>query len=1146
MGIWNTLAARLWLGLAALAALAAAATLALAPAAADGHLANLNKLPDDIELILGIEGDTDLIVQADSEFTVTAALRYSVPRFSEPFDPYRRWVIPAATVGPSNLRMGGPLDWETGTSHRLTIAPQNLVGFVPLHVPTGNPRAFDERTIVALGGDAGGIATLYIYDAWSKKRVAAVTKPDSAMNNYFGLGSPTLSHGFSSNSVGVWHETDSLAWLFVSSPTDTVAGRANVGRVYIYRLDWSDDTLEEVTLVTTMEPPKSEFDNEWGTTNPIYYSTSMTLSRDGSTLAVTAERMNVMGAVYVYTRPDGPGQNWGDIRYEDGVKVTPVAIPSHGTSEADNAFTPTSMGRTGAHTDCDEYCSRAFSLIQGGTKELGVRYTALSADGRVLTTSASEKRFPFETPGGPTTFQGSSPHFRNDKGEAYVWVAPEGGWNAAPRADMDEDGNPKTLIPAKTDARAFNPETHYSPGPLRRITEPTAILVSRLWTETGNYGNWFSEGLGLSPDGTTVVADASNRWAFIFQRPSVESWRELDGGYMLPTATLTDAATGSTVQGNMQFSGDGSELAIANAVGTSAAPANTLYVFRRPADGIWKDISASDPSVEKRSGVRYVLKDGHDGSRVVFGHWQNAYASDGGCTSEVEDGIETVTCPIPLTNAKVIVPEGTADGIVTLAGQVTLQQEGVEDSEVTLESEELVIQIRDLTEVAEARLSLAENGQGTTSTSDDRPYPSAIARGEETRLQLQILNENEMPSATGSVASVVLATTRGALTSRVENGDCAGGSGRKDCRIPVAALTGANSDNLLIELAHTGQTGAATVWATVLSDEGETISSNRVTVNLTGPPASLAIEAPAAGVLNVNAEVSEGAEASGADTDRRDELTLSVTAADEAGFKVALPAGRPPAFVYDSDGKIVSSGISIEWPLGGDLPTLDAAGDQQVRINIDRAAANPLPNGEYTIRLRAGSLSAEQTFSVSGLPATLTLSGAEGTPALQQELTLTATIADASGEAVPDGTAVRWSETPVGTGVNLIQRSVERATSGGRASATYLVVAPGSTTVQATAGENDMASDVRLISIASTAPPPRARLADSLVSPNTLGGNAWVGRAPVRASALAAELPGQNVISVWQAGRWHRYSESGDGESTDFQIWPSSVLWFSR
>ena len=421
-----------------------------------------------------------------------------------------------------------------------------------------------------------------------------------------------------------------------------------------------------------------------------------------------------------------------------------------------------------------------------------------------------------------------------------------------------------------------------------------------------------------------------------------------------------------------------------------------------------------------------------------------------------------------------------------------------------------------------------------------------IERGEKTRLRLRILDENGLPAATGSVSHVLLTTTLGGLASLVENGDCSAGDGHSSCTIPAAAVNVQNADELLIELTHPGaSTGRAIVRATVLDAEGGVLSSNQVAVDMAGPPVALAIAAPRASVLNVNAEASEGAEAGGADTDRRDELTLAVTAADEAGAKVELPAGRPSAYIVDSAGRIVRNGVAVEWPLGGDNPTLDLAGNEQVRVDINRAATDPLPNGEYAIRLRAGRLAAEQTFSVSGPPASLTLSELQGAVGLQQEVRLTATVQDAAGEPVPDGTAVRWSETPLGVGVTIIQHSAERATKAGQASATYLVVAAGGTTVQAATGDDNAVADATLIYLAPPPAPPPS-LADSLTLPNTVGANTWVGPAPVRASALLAELPGLNVVSVWQGGRWHRYSEQGDGESTDFTIHPNSVIWFTR
>lgn len=49
----------------------------------------------------------------------------------------------------------------------------------------------------------------------------------------------------------------------------------------------------------------------------------------------------------------------------------------------------------------------------------------------------------------------------------------------------------------------------------------------------------------------------------------------------------------------------------------------------------------------------------------------------------------------------------------------------------------------------------------------------------------------------------------------------------------------------------------------------------------------------------------------------------------------------------------------------------------------------------------------------------------------------------------------------------------------------------------------------------------------------------------MRASALLAELPGLNTVSLWQGGRWHRYSEQAGPESIDFTIHPNSVIWFT-
>ena len=1145
------------LALGALIALLAAALLPFAPAAADEHLANLNKLPDDLQLVLGLEGDPDNIVQAGDEFTVTAALRFSAPRFAEPYDPYRRWVIPAASVGPSNLRLTGEPNWESSDFFkRLTIPETNLVGFQAITAPNNALiRAFDERTIVARTL-AGSSPQLQIYDAWTKQPAGTVTPPPGATagaGHGFGLGAVSLDVHQYSNSVGLWHETDSTAWMFVASPWDTVGDtegtHSRVGRVYVYRLEWAEFASSvEATLEATLEPDLAEVRNRHEHAIQAEYGSSLMVSRDGSTLAIAATKMNIIGAVYVYTRPDGPGQNWGDIRYEDGVKVTPVIVPSLGTSDANKPFTHTSTGRTSAATDCDAYCSRVSSFLETNNgpdlAEMGIRYIDLSADGRVLAVPASEKNFSMQTPGGSFAHSGSNTYYRDNKGEVYVYVAPEGGWNAAPRADRDADGNPKTLIPARTDARSFNPETHYSPGPLRRITAPDAVLVDQLWPNAQS--SYLGEGLAISPDGTTVVADGDYNApgiqgrAHIFQQSSVEAWQALEGGYMTPTAIIENVGDIPS-RGNMAFSSDHSEMAIVE------AEDSRVHVFRLPANGRWASGSIDDADeIARRGGVQWILKDGHNGAQVVFGQAGSIVTSDAGCTIEVVDGISTTTCPITLANAKVVVPKGTPDGTFTISGQVTVQQEDVAASKLTLR-DELEVRIGDVTEVAEARLELATDGRRTTSTADDRPFPSLIERGGKTRLRLQILDENGKPSPTGSVSNLLLTTTLGGLTSLVTSGACSGVSGGPSCTIPAAAVTGDNSDELLIELAHPGKpTGTARVWATVLGADGETLISNQVTIDLAGPPAALAIAPPAAALLGY--DPTEAA-------DLRNRAALVVSATDESGSRASVPDSRYSAKLTDPDGKTVAlTGANrkaeVVWPLRQGEDDADPLalrdGNPQARVTILAAKTTPLATGEYTLELSVGAgankLTATQTFNVAGGAAEVTLS-ADPSGEVEQgaSIIVTARVADASGAPSPDGTPVTFSEGASGVNAVLVLLSQSRQlTVGGEASITLRAVGRGRAWVRATADE---ASNLEVLTVAAPPPPP---LDDAIAALAVDTYSIWTDPRPTSAAELYDALEGVAQLSKWDGIEWLRYGETNgllNSGSVDFVIRRGEVLW---
>ena len=1119
-------AARRLLALGAMLGLLAALGLSLAPAAADGH-------PADLQLALSLADDSDNIVPPGGEFTVSAELR-----FSQPLSPTRRLILRV----PSALRLSGYLTWEGPTWHRNDIAQQWVAGGAPALTAVSDAgtalasnaevtaRALDGRTLVARASN--GPNNLYIFDAWNKRQAAIIEPPTGAAGQTFGKGQG--ERWFNPKSIAVWHETDETAWLFVGSGWDAVEGTNLVGQLWIYRLNWAADPLE-VTQVGKIAPPPSEFNNKQSG-GVAAYGTGVVISRDGSTLAVSSNEMNNIGAVYIYSRPDGEGQNWGDLKHADGVKVTPVATPSWGTSTT-RPFTPTSTGRTGAATDCDAYCSRVSAQTAGGAGRSDFLWAiALSADGGVLAVGAKSKRYPSDTPGG--SFTGGN----ENAGEAYIFLAPNGDWRTTPEVSG-------TLIPALTDATNFDPATHYSPGPARRVTEPAAVLLARPWASPQSNAH-FGHEVYMSLDGTTVAVSEHGRVQVrVFQRASAAAWA--GAGEVLPSATLNSGGNLAIRRGGLAISGDGSEVLVGDE--TNSGSTGRILVYSRPADGQWAGTFAVDdarvfwaPNARGNGRFgwpRYAL-DGERLATTETAEWVagsgDIWLSDSGCTLRTVDEQNLWRCPITLSNPTVTVPEGTEDGPFTITGRVTIEVAG-NRFEVSGSLEAMIGTVK---EVDTITLGLATDTKGTGATGDDTIYPSFIERGGKTRLRLQILNENGKSAAKGSISSVAVTTTLGGLSSLVENGACSGGSGRTICVIPTTALTGENTDELLVELAHTGTAGTATVWANVLDSEGERRSSNQVTIDVAGPPAALAISQPATALLGY--DPSEAA-------DQRNRAALVVSATDKDGNRASVPTTRYSAKLTGPDGKAVAlSGANakaqVEWPLRrGDDLVLNG-GNPQARVTIAAAAAAPLAAGEYTLELSAGSgtgrLTATQTFNVALSAAAVALS-VEPAGEIKEgaSIRFTAMVTDASGAAVPDGTPVDFSEQSTSPNAVLVLLSPSRQlTSGGEASVTVRAIGVGSAYVRA---EADSEAAIRSITVA---PPPPPSLDDAAGSLAVDSYSIWTGPRATMASELYALLEGVSQISKWDGVSWVSYGET-DGQlnsgSIDFSIQRGTVLWLS-
>lgn len=233
-----------------------------------------------------------------------------------------------------------------------------------------------------------------------------------------------------------------------------------------------------------------------------------------------------------------------------------------------------------------------------------------------------------------------------------------------------------------------------------------------------------------------------------------------------------------------------------------------------------------------------------------------------------------------------------------------------------------------------------------------------------------------------------------------------------------------------------------------------------------------------------------------------------------------------------------SSGATREFELG-DLRS-------KARLNVEAAADEPLAAGEYTLELRAGGLTARQTFRVSGGAASVTVAAPEGRLAVGEQVSVTATVSDADGNAVTDGTPVDWTASDSSGGATvLVQISANPTTMGGSSTSVWQVVGPGVSAVRASAG--GAAAEVRLVRV----PEPMAPVSPveylSSRAPGFLSG--WNGEGTTRASALLADLESIGGLLLWTPEGWLRYAVTSEGGlvpgSVDFEVVRGSVLWLS-
>ena len=666
------------------------------------------------------------------------------------------------------------------------------------------------------------------------------------------------------------------------------------------------------------------------------------------------------------------------------------------------------------------------------------------------------------------------------------------------------------VVPADGMTRTVNVALTYSVSAGTQAANPTRPWPTAASAQSGATPLW--------PHGT---AQAFEIYALTLRVSGSLEW-EANGRSSLKAAETADTGANAVAAGSVN-----TDAAIA--IVTTAAPAlNTNQVVCTPR------------TIDGTTTFRCALN------------------NTGAMATPASTGLQDIvsTTQVDEKDTRITFPEGVS-GTVTISASAKLKATDAADATAdrTIRGS-LEVTIGKVDEVASATLSPAPNPGDPTDSGDDGSWPTTLDGGSNTRLLLSVLNANNRGSAAGSAASILVTTTAGKVIGlNVNDGmtptpnRCVGSNTASlACQIPVG--TGSNfgagtADRIGIQVEGpgAGKSAVANVKATILSSAGASITTETVTITFSGKLDKLTVGDPPGGLLNT---ATTG--------DNRDRLILAVSGADASGNNTVPNSPQGTPLIKGPNGAtIASSVIQAVWPrlktgettIGANCANCqrDAAGNPQVQINVLAPADNKLAAGDYTIQLRANGKSDTQTFTVSGDADTVTVSDPTGDLAVNQRISVTATVNDADGNAVPDGTTITFTAAQAGTAPVLVKVASDSKTTGGEASATYLVVGTGTGWISANAGGK---SGIKLVTVAAAEVAP-ANPADNL-STTVPGFTSWTGSATGTASELLSSLSGISQILLWQNG-WLRYGVADSREipgSIDFEIRRGAILWLSR
>ncbi len=430
--------------------------------------------------------------------------------------------------------------------------------------------------------------------------------------------------------------------------------------------------------------------------------------------------------------------------------------------------------------------------------------------------------------------------------------------------------------------------------------------------------------------------------------------------------------------------------------------------------------------------------------------------------------------------------------------------------------------------------------------------PTTIIAGTgTTELSLSILSANNKPAWASTIASIVITTTGGTLSTeqigpagaKIDQPATCKINGQAACEIDLTSLKTSGKQlpaKIRIQLKAPASPGMAAVAATVIS-VGQVFQPSPLQIKFSGPAISLSIGAAPSNVLGYNV----GDDVGDTGMDARDQITFMLDATDASGFAAKVPTVS--AMVRDANGGLVAQSKY--------QTTQSESMMNRLMLDIDAAMSSALATGAYTLEITSGTLKASTTFMVVGAAdeVELTLTPLPATE-IGQSVTASVMVTDAIGNVVADGVSVAFgvSDLVGDDAVVAVLDDASAMTVVGKASTTLTVVGAGLALVWATVSD-DTTPERDLEVLVSTAGAPETPNAEaSLDCLSALRRfSTWACSVDSTASVIfgLASPRGATALHMWNGSAWVRYSVV-DGMlvpgSSDFAVARSDLLYISN